>query len=89
MKYAEYQVWFHAFNNAVLGLSQNEGISSITELKKDADEIANFCLEKFKTVEMPETPDLGSALGGVDLKNVVENTVKEAMKGSQGGKHKR
>lgn len=88
MKYAEYQVWFHAFNNAVLGLSQRKDIM-VSDIPHRADDIANFCLEKFKAVEVPETPDLGSALGGIDLKNVVESTVKEAMKGSQGGKHKR
>lgn len=84
MKYSEYQVWFHAFNNAVLGLSQNQSISH--DIIATADVIANYCVEKFKEVEMPEVPDLpnlgGSSGSGIDLKNIVEQVAKEAMKGN-------
>ncbi len=85
MKYAEYQVWFHAFNNAVLGLAQHQ--TSSHDIIATAEVIANHCLEKFNAVEIPEAPDL-SNIGGIDLKGVVEQVAKEAMKGNQSGKRK-
>ena len=86
MKYSEYQVWFHAFNNAVLGLGPRNDLT-INDVTTRANTVANYCLEKFKEVEMPDAPDL-SNLGGIDLKGVVEQVAKEAMKGNQGGKRK-
>jgi hypothetical protein len=85
MKYSEYQVWFHAFNNAVLALSNRTDLSSITD---KADEIANFCVEKFHEVEMPEVPDMSNIGSGIDLKGIVEQVAKDAMKENKGGKRK-
>ncbi len=86
MKYAEYQVWFHAFNNAVLGLSRTDLF--ISEIIESSDEIANFCLNKFKEVEMPEAPDMSNLGAGIDLKGIVEQVAKDAMKGNASGKRK-
>lgn len=90
MKYAEYQVWFHAFNNAVLGLSQHQSVSH--DIIATADVIANHCVEKFREVEVPEVPELPNlggtpgASAGLDLKSIVEQVAKEAIKGN--GKRK-
>jgi hypothetical protein len=89
MKYTEYQVWFHAFNNAVLGLSHRTDIN-VFEIQDRSDKIAKFCVEKFKEVEVPEVPDLpnlgGSPGAGIDLKSIVEQVAKEAIKAN--GKRK-
>lgn len=77
MKYSEYQVWFHAFNNAVLGLTQQETIK-IDSIIPIAEKIAEFALQKFNTVDQPQTPDL-SSFG--DMKTIVEDVVKKAAQG--------
>jgi hypothetical protein len=87
MKYAEYQVWFHAFNNAVLGLSRRTDLAT-TSIAGTANTIANICVDKFKEVEMPEAPDMSSLGAGIDLKGIVEQVAKDAMKGNASGKRK-
>ena len=78
MKYEEYQVWFHAFNNAIAARLQIKDLS-VYQCIEDADAVANTVLTKFKTVETPE-PVLPEGLGGIDLKNVVNQVAKEVMK---------
>jgi hypothetical protein len=69
MKYSEYQVWYHAFNNAVQALANNSSID-IEDLMSGADKIANFVTAKFSGVEMPVTPD-------IDLQGLVSKVAKD------------
>lgn len=87
MKYNEYQVWFHAFNNAILGLSRREDIAFST-IKSGASDIADFCVTKFQTIEqLPESSDLSKIGEGFDLKGIVEKVVKNSLK-ENNPKHK-
>lgn len=77
MKYSEYQVWFHAFNNAISALARQESLS-VYAMIQGAEQIAEVALKKFKGVEQPQTPDL-SNLG--DMKTIVDAVVKKAAQG--------
>lgn len=90
MKYEEYQVWFHAFNNAVLGRSQC-GCKDTKHVIDFAECVADHCVEKFKYVEVREKMDLSSlgSAGGVDLKSIVEQVAKDATKGAAKNGNKR
>jgi hypothetical protein len=76
MKYAEYQVWFHAFNNAITAFAQRTDMtpSAIPTL---ALEIADIVLKKFKDVKMPETP---VGLDGIDLQGLVNQVAQKAIR---------
>jgi hypothetical protein len=89
MKYTEYQVWFHAFNNAILAFAQRPNDNDMVNVVGCAEYVANHCLKKFREVEVPEAPDVSGTLGGFDIKSVVEQVAKEAMKGDHGGKKKK
>lgn len=79
MKYSEYQVWFHAFNNAVLSFSRNTELY-VEQITRDAEYVANFCLEKFKEVENDKEPNISNLTN--DLKGIVEQVAQEAIKGN-------
>ena len=71
MTYDEFQVYFHAFNNAYSSLCNaltSEGLNTSTVLKAielEADRIAVVLTDKYKTVEKPNVPDLTSAMENV------------------------
>lgn len=69
MKYAEYQVWYHSFNNAVQALANNNALD-IEQLISGAETVANFVTAKFSGVETPATPD-------IDLQSLVNKVAKD------------
>lgn len=75
MKYAEYQVWFHAFNNAISAFGRREDITPDLGITK-AEQIADKALEKFKNVKMPEAP---AGLEGIDLQGLVNQVAQKAV----------
>lgn len=77
MKYADYQVWFHAFNNAISAFGRREDITLDLGIEK-AEKVADKALEKFKNVQMPEAP---AGLEGLDLQGLVDRVAKSATKG--------
>jgi hypothetical protein len=75
MKYAEYQVWFHAFNNAITAFAKRNDLSPNSVIAV-AETIANKALEKFKDVKMPEAP---VGLEGIDLQGLVNQVAQKAV----------
>jgi hypothetical protein len=75
MKYAEYQVWFHAYNNAITAFAQAGNLlpSNVIEI---AETVADKALEKFKNVKMPESP---IGLEGIDLQGLVNQVAQKAV----------
>ena len=73
MTYDEFQVYFHAFNNAYSSLCNGlvpdlNGLNRPSVLKTielEADRIAVVLTDKYKTVEKPNVPDLTSAMENV------------------------
>lgn len=59
MKYSEYQVWFHAFNNAVSVFSKRDDHYSVKNVIGSSEQVASYALRKFKEVDMPSVPELG------------------------------
>lgn len=57
MKYQEFQVWYHAFNNAILAMGKNDYEATV-QLVNDADFIANHTIEKFKKVDMSQEKEV-------------------------------
>jgi hypothetical protein len=74
MKYAEYQVWFHTFNNAITALSQRTDIS-MHNLSSLASDIADKALDKFKNVKMPDVPT--GIDGGIDFQGLVNQVAQK------------
>lgn len=74
MKYQEYQAWFHTFNNAYSALCHIQGITT-NEVEIYANRAAEFALEKFKEVKMPETPDLSN----IDLAGIFNKVANETI----------
>jgi hypothetical protein len=75
MKYAEYQIWFHAFNNAITAFAHRTDMTPRT-IPTLALEIADITLEKFKGVKMPEAP---VGLEGIDLQGLVNQVAQKAV----------
>jgi hypothetical protein len=71
MKYAEYQVWYHTFNNAytsaIRTYSHNDSLRFATET-------ADFVVKKLSEVQMPEVPDI--KMDGIDLQNLVDTVAR-------------
>jgi hypothetical protein len=72
MKYSEYQVWFHAFNNAVSALSHKD--YNVNELCENSAYIADYVIEKFSKVEVPEAPP---GLDAIDIQGIVNQVIKK------------
>jgi hypothetical protein len=64
MTYDEFQVYFHAFNNAYSVLVRTGGLA-FDQVEKEADRVANKLTDKYKSVEKPNVPDLTSAMENV------------------------
>jgi hypothetical protein len=79
MKYAEYQVWFHAYNNAVSAFSERHGIV-VKEVLDFAEMAAERALNKYKEVEVQETPSMPE---GFDLQGLVDKVAKNVIKGKR------
>ena len=78
MKYSEYQVWFHAFNNAVLAFARRDGFD-VYRVQNCASTIADTALAKFKDVDAPDIPDPSSLTNsGIDLQKIVLDVIKQA-----------
>jgi hypothetical protein len=79
MKYAEYQIWFHTFNNAYAALvhSGNRMAGKALDCAKEA---ADLVVKKFQEVQTPETPEF--KMDGIDLQDLV-NTVARNVTGNK------
>ena len=79
MTYQEYQVWFHAFNNAYTALCRDVSVYrklTLMDIRIEAQEIGDLALNKFKDVKLPETPNL-------DLQGLVNSVAQNAVKGTR------
>lgn len=85
MTYAQYQVWFHAFNNAYAALcrtikEQEPDHHTLRSIRSEAAEVADFILKKFEEVKMPEAPDMS----GIDLQGLVNKVAQNVIKTKAG-----
>jgi hypothetical protein len=72
MKYAEYQVWFHVFNNVVISMARSSFNSD--EINTRANAVATYAVNRFSTIEdAPAVPQ-------VDLQGIVDSVIKNAGK---------
>ena len=74
MTYAQYQVWFHAFNNAYMALCrmQSPPNLSLVNVRDEAERVAGIALKKFEEVKMPDAPNMD----GIDLQGLVNQVAK-------------
>jgi hypothetical protein len=82
MTYQEYQVWFHAFNNAYTALCRDIAIArtlTLSEIQREAQDVAKIALNKFKDVELPDTPNMSN----IDLQGLVNSVAQNAVKGTK------
>jgi len=73
MKYAEYQVWFHAFNTGISAFGSRTDIEPSAALAI-AESAGNIALKKYQEVEVPEMPQIPD---GFDLNGLVSKVVKD------------
>ena len=79
MKYNEYQVWFHAYNNGVSAFARRHGIGA-KEVLDFAEMAAERALNKYQEVEIQETPIIPE---GIDLQGIVDKVAKSVLKGKK------
>jgi hypothetical protein len=79
MKYPEFQVYYHAFNSAFAAMCEHTSIWDVNKYLdiaiSDSDKVANFVVEKFKTIE-GSTPEQDNT----NLANLVTETLNKAIK---------
>lgn len=78
LTYQEYQVWFHAYNNAVGAFGQIP--DDVQKVIEKADRVAQHALDAYKTVKQPEAPDIDTS--NIDIQGIV-NSVATTMAQAQ------
>jgi beta-galactosidase GanA len=79
MKYPEFQVYYHAFNSAFAAMCEHNNLWDVNTYLdmaiSNSDKVANFVVEKFKTIE-GRTPEEDNT----NLASLVTETLNKAMK---------
>ena len=79
MKYPEFQVYYHSFNSAFAAMCEHNNFGDVDiyldRAIKNSDKVANFVVEKFKTIE-GSTPEQDST----NLASLVTETLNKAIK---------
>ena len=71
MTYQEFQVWYHTFHMA-FGPCRKETTNQLAI--KEAEEVADFVVNKYKDVKMPEVPNEIPKLDSL-LSNLMNNEI--------------
>jgi hypothetical protein len=69
MKYEEYQVWYHVYNNAITSLLSHIRTLTIDQVILLSDNVATHALDKFKAVDPQPTPTISN----IDVQGFVKD----------------